>query len=73
MLDIVSVLCFQTVPLEAQHTYKKKEIGWLFHILSSLDLNTLPLGDVTTSSNKEFHGFTTLTAKLFLRNSRRDR
>jgi len=36
-------------------------------------MNTLTLGDVNTSSDKEFHGFTTLTAKLFLRNSRRDR
>jgi len=26
-----------------------------------------------SSSDKEFHGFATLTAKLFLRNSRRDR
>jgi len=30
------------------------------------------LVDVTTSSDKEFHGFTTLTAKLFLRNSSHD-
>ena len=55
--------------LQTRRTVPVHRRLWLFHILSSLASNILTLVDVTTSSDKEFHGFTTLTAKLFLRNS----
>jgi len=69
MLDVGR--CPQTSPLCPDPSIRLAEL-FFSYILSSLDSNTLTLGDVTTSSDKEFHGFTTLTAKLFLRNSRPD-
>ena len=65
MLDVGR--CPQTSPLCPDPSIRLAEL-FFSYILSSLDSNTLTLGDVTTSSDKEFHGFTTLTAKLFLRN-----
>ena len=46
--------------------------GWSFQALSSLASKAWTLGTATTTSSREFHGFTTRTAKLNFLTSSRD-